>query len=420
MRSTLVILNYQREFPPFMQNLIHYADQVYERIFYFTPELYNDNRSGCDSSKLTVVECKRREWNKSLIQAPGRLLKKRVFKQCNVAKKTQENLWAVVRQLFVHDVCSETLVRVVEQYIKDGIIIPQETVVLATWFATEAYASAKLKKQHPSFLTVSYAHSFEISINKNPFMAFDMNEFKHFNNDAIVFISKKMRDSYFNTIQSVYGTILGTNTTVRYLGSKKQFPESICTRSKDGTINLLSCSGATQIKRINLIIQAFSEWSLETKINWTHIGGGPLLDSLKEQASSSLDSKENVSYQFLGSLTNKEVQKYYCEHNVDLFLNVSEDEGLPVSIMESMSYGVPAIATDVGGTSEIVTPQTGFLIDKWFSNEDLLNMIITYLNLSEEEKDNLRVAALNLWKEQFDCEKNSISFLSWLSEVDKP
>ena len=33
-----------------------------------------------------------------------------------------------------------------------------------------------------------------------------------------------------------------------------------------------------------------------------------------------------------------------------VFLNVSSSEGVPVSIIEAMSFGIPCIATNVGGT----------------------------------------------------------------------
>ncbi|MFR4320263.1 MAG: glycosyltransferase [Blautia massiliensis (ex Durand et al. 2017)] len=35
-------------------------------------------------------------------------------------------------------------------------------------------------------------------------------------------------------------------------------------------------------------------------------------------------------------------------------MNVSSSEGIPVSIMEATSFGIPGIATDAGGTKEII------------------------------------------------------------------
>ena len=53
-------------------------------------------------------------------------------------------------------------------------------------------------------------------------------------------------------------------------------------------------------------------------------------------------------------------------------MNVSESEGIPVSIMEASSFGIPVIATNVGGVGEIVeNGYNGLLLNKDFLNRDL-------------------------------------------------
>lgn len=50
---------------------------------------------------------------------------------------------------------------------------------------------------------------------------------------------------------------------------------------------------------------------------------------------------------------------------LDLYLNTSIHEGIPMSILEAMSHGLPIIAPNVGGIGEIVTDEkNGYLIDK--------------------------------------------------------
>jgi glycosyltransferase involved in cell wall biosynthesis len=46
----------------------------------------------------------------------------------------------------------------------------------------------------------------------------------------------------------------------------------------------------------------------------------------------------------------------------DVAILSSDNEGTPVWLIESSAAGVPAIATDVGGTSDVVTPETGLLV----------------------------------------------------------
>jgi glycosyltransferase involved in cell wall biosynthesis len=46
----------------------------------------------------------------------------------------------------------------------------------------------------------------------------------------------------------------------------------------------------------------------------------------------------------------------------DIFVNPSYSEGLPTSVMEAASVGLPIIATDVGGTNEIIKHMKSGLI----------------------------------------------------------
>ena len=84
---------------------------------------------------------------------------------------------------------------------------------------------------------------------------------------------------------------------------------------------------------------------------WTHIGEGNLKAKIEKYCSELIPQS---NFKFLGQLTNAEVIDYYLSNNIDLFINTSSYEGIPVSIMEAQSFGVPVIATDVGGNTESV------------------------------------------------------------------
>ena len=223
----------------------------------------------------------------------------------------------------------------------------------------------------------------------------------------MIFISNQMRNVYFKELSSLYPDVSDSNWNTIYLGSIKKYPDKFSTLSQDGVIRIVSCSSVVKVKRIHLIIETLNKWNGDIPIKWTHIGGGPLLDEMKEKANSLLSNKSNVSFEFLGAFTNDEVQKYYTEHDIDLFLNVSFIEGLPVSIMESISYGIPVIATNVGGTSEIVNTKTGFLLNRDFKANELLDLINEYITMSISEKKELREECLSVWKNDFNAETNS-------------
>ena len=102
---------------------------------------------------------------------------------------------------------------------------------------------------------------------------------------------------------------------------------------------------------------------------------------------------------------------------IDIFINLSTTEGLPVSIMEAMSYGIPVIATNVGGTSEIVDNESGILIDIDFTNELLCDIICKINFMDQSKKDEMRKKALNKWKYEFQAEKNYTEFYNRIKQL---
>ena len=65
-------------------------------------------------------------------------------------------------------------------------------------------------------------------------------------------------------------------------------------------------------------------------------------------------SAPNLKIEFRGSMDNEDVHRLLADTHIDLILLLSRSEGLPVSLMESMSYGIPFVATNVGGIKELV------------------------------------------------------------------
>jgi len=94
-------------------------------------------------------------------------------------------------------------------------------------------------------------------------------------------------------------------------------------------------------------------------------GDGELRPEL-EALSESLGLVSSV--RFLGAVPHLELLKVYEQLPVSAVvlpsvdLGGGEHEGIPVALIEAMSYGIPVIATATGGTSELVTPGSGLLV----------------------------------------------------------
>lgn len=178
--------------------------------------------------------------------------------------------------------------------------------------------------------------------------------------------------------------------------------------SKPTCFHILSCSYLVELKRIELIIKALH--LIKFEVQWTHIGDGPLRDSLQAMC---VDLPDHIHVIWMGQKDNEEVIRYYQHNHVDFFINVSSSEGIPVSIMEAMSFGVPAMATDVGGVSEIVNNSNGVLLPAKLDDVYLAAKLEEYAH-----KDNavLRENARKHWMQYFNADINYRNFAQLLFE----
>jgi glycosyltransferase involved in cell wall biosynthesis len=94
-------------------------------------------------------------------------------------------------------------------------------------------------------------------------------------------------------------------------------------------------------------------------------GSGELRPDL-EALCAKLGLGESVT--FLGAIRHADLLRMYEEGAVSAVVVASLDlgdghhEGIPVALIEAMSYAIPVIATAAGGTPELVTPRTGLLV----------------------------------------------------------
>ena len=107
------------------------------------------------------------------------------------------------------------------------------------------------------------------------------------------------------------------------------------------------------------------------------VGEGPLEDELRSLAAS-LD----VNVEFVGRVPNHEIPRIINKH--EAFVLPSHFEGMPKSILEAMSCGVPCIGTDVDGTRDVVDDgETGVLCE---TDSESIQSAITDLMEDDEKK----------------------------------
>ena len=192
------------------------------------------------------------------------------------------------------------------------------------------------------------------------------------------------------------------------------FDNYIEKENADSTIRLVSCAFVSPIKRIHLLFQSIREYALvhsSSKIEWTHIGGGELFESLKNSIQKQA-SLPNLVIRLKGEMTNGEILKEYRSVKYDCFVSVSSTEGIPVSMMEAISSGIPILSTDVGGVKEIVTKESGVLIPKDFQQKEFDNALDQIMT----DRIRLSQSAYAFYKKHYDAVKNYTNFYQQITE----
>ncbi|MAL16962.1 MAG: hypothetical protein CL670_07895 [Balneola sp.] len=182
------------------------------------------------------------------------------------------------------------------------------------------------------------------------------------------------------------------------------------------TLTLASCSSINKNKRVDRIALSLKKFaSKHPKINlyWNHFGSGPGLNNLKKLTA---DFPPNLSASLHGHIDNQELLDWYSKNPVHIFINLSKSEGIPVSIMEANSYRIPAIATNVGGTSELVNTESGWLLNRDFNSSEIqatLEEALLKHSIRIQKADKAYKTCLS----HFDSGKNYPDFTKKLKEV---
>jgi len=114
----------------------------------------------------------------------------------------------------------------------------------------------------------------------------------------------------------------------------------------------------------------------EASVQFILAGEGPERDRLAGLIE--LYQMKNL-FRLVGNIEN--MNNFY--NNIDIYLNTSFHEGIPMSILEAMAHGLPVVAPRVGGIGEIIeSGSDGFLVDGR-NPEDFAN--ICFMLMKERE-----------------------------------
>ena len=128
--------------------------------------------------------------------------------------------------------------------------------------------------------------------------------------------------------------------------------------TSQNTFHIGTAGRMVPVKDYHLFLDVAAIVSKEARhVRFSILGDGPLKDKLRKRATElQLDGHINLLP------TQPDPFPYF--HSLDLYLNTSLHEGIPMSILEAMACAKPVVAPKVGGIPEIIShTQEGLLVD---------------------------------------------------------
>lgn len=303
----------------------------------------------------------------------------------------------------------QTLQKAKFWYPKIKTIITSETstsdsaFLYSYWNNDVAFTLAHYKQKNPKVKAFSRMHGWDVYFEANSLNYLPFRTFLFQNLDRAFSISKKGKNYYNEWFPELKEKI-----QVSYLGTAHHGKNPINTTS---ILQILTLSNTIAIKNLSLLVEVLA--LLKMPFHWTHFGDGELQEMVKKQAEKQIPGK----FTLMGRVTNQEIITFLLTNPVDVLINVSLSEGIPVSIMEAMSFSIPVIATAVGGTPEIVNNNNGLLLSQNPTPEEIAHAITSFYNLISEQKELKRKAAYNTWDEKYNAEKNYSYFVKEILQL---
>lgn len=272
-----------------------------------------------------------------------------------------------------------------------------EYIFYTYWLSWSAYGLTKLKKKFKNIKIISRAHRADLYRYAQIENYVPLNKSFAAQLDHIFSISDDGKEHLMEEYQLKKDLIDVSRLGVlpqEKLNKQSETPDSV---------HFLSVSYVKPVKRVDLLANMLIKYAHlhpKIKVKWTHLGGGIGLSKLQK-----LVKNTNIEIYIPGMVDNKDVYAYYKQHKIDIFYNVSTSEGIPVSIMEAISFGVSIVATDVGGTKEIVDTKVG----------ELLPIDFDYMQFEQSTNKALNKVSsevISYFDEQYNAEINYQDFIA--------
>lgn len=178
-----------------------------------------------------------------------------------------------------------------------------------------------------------------------------------------------------------------------------------------GEIVLVSVANLVPFKDYKTTIDALGRLKKSGQdFHYFIIGDGPMRETIQQQIST-LGLSKYIT--ITGKISNV---KDYLQIG-DIFIHSSLGEGCSNAILEAMAAGLPIIASNTGGTSEIAGDWNGRLFD--YQNTDELTDALKHIMSNPSEREKMGQASFDSINEKFTIPEMVSNYYNIISQIRK-
>ncbi len=416
MKKNLVILVSDYPNPhgePFLENELKVIADDFDKIF-LVSRLYINNSKN-----------KKTENNSELFLPDNSVLLPLVYAKSNIYSKFKFLLFfkfyfelflaffkhktnisfSIVKLVLYYLQSSKLIEDSLKQIIKENKINSSDTIFYSYWCDEGAFALANLKKKQKINDFVTRLHGWDVYFERHEQRFLPFREVIFNYASLILPISNDARKYILDKKMSVHPEKIITSRLG--VGNLNQLNRNL---KNNNEIHLLTISHINRVKRLDRLVDSL-ELITDFNVVWHHIGWGhpDVEDSFKKHTSNKLNDKKNINLIFHGEFSKEQVILFLENNRVDLLINCSENEGIPVSIMEAFSAGIPAVAFNIGGIPEIISNgKSGVLLKDELANHanQLAEAITFFYNMPIEKYVDFSKNAKKEWETKFNKNSN--------------
>ncbi|NQY25954.1 MAG: glycosyltransferase family 4 protein [Piscirickettsiaceae bacterium] len=239
-------------------------------------------------------------------------------------------------------------------------------------------------------------------------------------------LAKKIKNALFSRFISESGISLAKQICqtqlekLRLLHMGVNLPDDVkCKALQKDKVTVLCPANFIPVKGHSYLIEAIFLLNKELNVELSLAGKGPLMEKLKHQVDV---LGLSTSVKFLGQLPHQALLGMYEKNEIDVVVLPSLDlggglhEGIPVSLMEAMSYAVPVISTATGGIPELLNNGAGIIVPPF--NAKALANAINYLVSEKTIYSEVGLKGRQKIDISFNQKKITSSLKSWFIKLN--